>query len=107
MHKLLTKLLQKRNIETIEQLDPEEKQTYESWQGILSKETLTLEDLQIFCRSQIGVIESKWSDLKVEQTRKAELIPYHTVYKLILAAIDSPQAARKALEDQLNQLINQ
>ena len=105
MHSLLTKFFQKRGIESIDKLDKEEKQAFEQWQLILTKEELTVEDIKKFCRTQIEIIEGKWSDLNLEQTKKAELIPYHTVYSILLKAIQSPKAARESLEIQLNQLL--
>jgi hypothetical protein len=107
MHGLIEKLLNKRGIKNPDQLDPEEKQTFENWQLVLNKSELTTADIVTFCRSQVSVIESKWKDLDVPQAKKAELIPYHTVYKMMLAAIESPLSARNALEMQLNQLLTQ
>lgn len=105
MHGLLTKLLRKRGIESIEELDAEEVKTFQEWQAVLSKEELTIKDIKDFCQTQVDMIENKWTDLNLEQTKKAELIPYHTVYKTLLRAIDSPKAIREALEKNLIQLI--
>ena len=105
MKGILQKLLQKRGIETTDQLSDEEKSTFENWQAILSKDQLTIEDIAKFCKSQIEVIEGKWKDLNVENVKKAEWIPYHNVYKTILLAISSPKAARESLEQQLVNLI--
>ena len=102
---ILEKLLKQRGIKDIQDLDKEEKTQYVEWEAILSKETLTVEDIKKFCQAQISVIETKWSDLNLDHIKKAELIPYHTVYKLLLAAVDSPKAKREALETHLNQLI--
>ena len=104
MHNILSRLLAKREI-GFEQLDKDEKQTFEQWQAVLSKDELTIEDIKNFCQSQIDVIDGKWSDLNVSQEKKAELIPYRTVYNLLLKAIDSPKAVREALEKNLQQLI--
>lgn len=104
MHVLLEKLFRKRGIEDATQLNDEEKANFDQWQAILSKDELTLSDVKQFCASQVQIIESKWTDYNLEQGKKAELIPYFTVYKAILAAIDSPKAARAALEQQLTQL---
>jgi len=101
---ILDKILNKRGI-TQEQLDPEEKETFENWRKILSKEELTIKDVKEFCQSQVSVIEGKWSDLNTSQEKKAEFIPYHTIYKTLLLTIDSPKIAREQLENQLNQLI--
>ena len=104
MHTLLDKLLRKRGIQDVTELSEEEKVNFQQWQEILSKDELTLSDVKQFCATQTQIIESKWSDYNTEQTKKAELIPYYTVYKAILAAIDSPKAARAAVEQQLIQL---
>lgn len=102
---ILEKLLAKRGIKDVQELDPEEKKQYVQWEAVLSKETLTVPDIQKFCQSQVSMIETKWADINMDQSKKAELIPYHTVYKMLLAAIDSPKAVREALEVQLTQLI--
>jgi hypothetical protein len=107
MHGSVKKLLHKRGIKDLEQLDPEEKKTFESWQLVLNKSELSTADIVSFCRSQISVIEGKWKDLETPSAKKAELIPYHVVYKSLLAAIESPKAARETLEIYLNQLVNQ
>lgn len=105
MKDILTRLFKKRGIKSFEDLDNEEKSTYEQWEKILSKEEFTMEDLKMFCRGQIDTIETKWSDLNLDKDKKASFIPYHTVYKAILRAIDSPKVAREALEKNLIQLI--
>jgi len=71
----------------------------------ISKEELTLEDVKQFCATQTDIIEGKWKDYGLENVKKAELIPYHTVYKTLLEAIDSPKSAREQLEKHLNQLL--
>ena len=101
---ILEKLLNKRGI-TRDQLNTEEKIQYEGWEKILKKEELSTEDLKQFISYQITVIESRWKDLDIEQSKKAELIPYHTVYKLLLAAIDAPRIEREELIRNLEKLI--
>ena len=106
MNHLLTKLFKKRGITDPNDLSTEEKQIFDGWQKVLSKEELTLQDVKEFCSGQVGIIENKWRDYNLSNERKAELIAYHTVYKTLLTAIDSPQTAREALEQYLNQLTN-
>jgi hypothetical protein len=101
MKSLLQKLLKRKGIETLEELSTDERVVFDNYNKVLSKETLTIDDLRKFLEIQVSVIEGKWRDH--ENTRKAELIPYHTCYKVLLQAIDAPQAERKALEDYLNQ----
>jgi len=107
MHGLLTKLLFKRNIKDVTKLSQEESVQFENWNKILSKDELTIADIKEFCQYQISIIENKWADYNIDQNKKNELLPYFTVYKCILSAINSPKAARESLEMQLNQLINQ
>ena len=101
---ILNKLLQKRGVQ-YEQLDVEEKKQFDDWKLVLTKEELSTQDIKDFCQSQVDVIEGKWQDLSLEQTKKAELIPYHTVYNLLLKVIDSPKEARNGLEKNLRQLL--
>ena len=103
MHYILEKLLKKRGISDLEELDKEEKATFEGWQATLTKDELTTEDIKVFLQGQIHTIEAKWADINM--INKANLIPYHTCYKLLLAAIESPKSSREALEKNLNQLI--
>jgi len=105
MKDLLNRLLNKRGISDASKLNEDEKAIFDNWNKILSKEELTLEDFKTFCQMQIDIIEGKWRDLNTENTKKAEWIPYHTVYKTLLTAISSPQIAREALERQLNEML--
>ncbi|MFA7662685.1 MAG: hypothetical protein WCX88_02095 [Patescibacteria group bacterium] len=102
---ILDKLLQKRGIKKTDDLEPEEKETFENWRKILSKEDLTIEDIKDFCKTQISVIEMKWKDLNIDNSKKAELIPYHTVYKTLEQVLNAPRSEREQLEAQLNQLL--
>ncbi len=113
MHSLLTKLLQKRGIKDAQDLDaspnpdgtPSELALFENYNAILSKDELTTTDIRAFLEAQVGVIEARWQDLSTDSQKKAELIPYHTVYKTLLKAIDAPREQRQALEEQLINLI--
>lgn len=103
MHSLITKLFAKRGIKDANDLIPEEKKTFENWNAILSKEELTLDEIKEFCKSQLDIIEGKWRSYNTEH--KENLIPYHTVYKTLLLAIESPKSAREALEKQLTEYL--
>jgi hypothetical protein len=102
---ILSKFLQKKGIASIEELDTEEKAVFNRWQEILSKGEVTVDTIRAFCQQQIDIIESKWKDF--EYNNKDRLIPYHTVYKSILAAIEGPKIERENLERYLNQLLEQ
>ena len=103
---IIRKLLEKRGIGSVNELDDAEKQTFEQWQAVLVKEELSAGEIRDFCRNQMNSIEQKWADYNLEREKKNNLIPYHTCYRLIVAAIDSPKSARTALEQQLTQLLN-
>ena len=105
MKSILYKLLKKRGIESLDQLEPEEKRDFDNWNAVLSKEELTISDVKEFCQGQIGIIEMKWRDYTIDKEKKAEYIPYHTVYKILLQAIDSPRSTREQLEKHLLNLI--
>lgn len=105
MHNLLTKIFQKREIKSFNDLDTEEKLTFENWDKVLSKGELNIDDVKKFCQNQINIIENKWADYNLDENRKSKLLPYFTVYKMLLKAIDSPRSAREALEKNLLQLL--
>ena len=105
MHNILTKLLQKRGIESVNELDKDEKQDFESWQAVLNKDELTVEDIKKFCQGQVDVVSNKWADHNIDNDKKAQLIPYFVCYTTLLKAINSPKLARDSLEKNLNQLI--
>jgi hypothetical protein len=105
MHSLLDKLFAKRGIKDANDLKPEEKVIFDNWRLILDKEELTIADVKEFCKTQVELIENKWCDYNLEQSKKAELISYHTIYKTLLLAIDSPKSAREALEKQLTEFL--
>lgn len=107
MHKLIEKYLFKKGIEKPEDLSLEEKKVFDGWQSVLGKEELTMDDLKNFMNGQVTAIENRWKDLLVSKKSKSELIPYHTVYKILLSVMDAPKSMKEALEVQLNQLINQ
>jgi hypothetical protein len=112
MHNLLTKWLEKRGVKSPDELDntpmpdgsPTELEVFNEYKAGLAKQDLTLEDLKNYCLAQISVIESKWADYSIDDSKKSQLIPYHTVYKTLINVIDGPVAVRTAMEKQLEKL---
>lgn len=110
---ILDLFLKKKGLKSAAELDdtpnsdgsPTERQTFDNWKKVLAKEELTLEDLKRFLKIQIGNIEMKWKSYDTPNEKKAEFIPYHTVYKTLEQAISAPVAEREQLENYLNQLI--
>ncbi len=111
---ILDKFLQKMGVKSASELDntpntdgsPTERESFERMKAVLDKPELTLDDLKIFCQVQIGIIEQRWKDLTLENIKKAELIPYHTVYKTLEQVLNAPKAEREQLENHLNNLIH-
>lgn len=112
MHKLLTKWLGKRGISSPEELDntpmpdgsPTERETFEEMRLILNKKELKVDDIKEFCSTQLKVIENKWANYDVKNAKKAELIPYHNVYRTLIAVIEGPDRVREQLEEELTKL---
>lgn len=105
MKEILNKILAKRGLK-LEDLDKEEKQTFYQWDKVLSKDELTVDDIKEFCKAQCAIIENKWKTYDTDRDKKAEMIPYHVVYKTLLAVTESPKVEREGLERNLNQLLN-
>lgn len=101
--KTLTKLLEKRGIDRIEDLQPEERETFTKWKLVLSGETVTVESLKEFCQSQLRIIESKCDG--VTPLTNLQQASMH-VYINLLKAIEAPEAERESLEKYLTQLVN-
>ncbi len=104
---ILSRILEKRGIKSPNELDSEEKKTFESWEKVLSKkEEVTIEDVKKFCKRQCEIIEGKWKDYEMPQSKKAEMLPYFVVYRTLSSIIDSPDVEKEQLEKYLNQLLN-
>ena len=106
MHKLLRQLLDKRKIDSVEELSTDEKSDFERWDRTLSEGEITVDKIALFCQNQINTMEMMWSSLENTPEKNERLILMHTVYKKLLAIIESPQAEREALEKYLTQLFD-
>ena len=105
MHSLLEKLFKKNGIDSLQDLSDEERKEFDRSRLILSKEELTVKEIKEFCRIQLDIINGRWSDYNIDHSKKSELIPYYTVYNLLLKAIDGPKIAREAEEKRLTALL--
>ena len=99
---ILSKIFEKRGIKDVSELDTEEREDFERYQTILAKPDLSLADVEQFLETQIKIIEAKWKDYSTKD--KADLIPYHTIYRALADMIKSPQVEREQLEKYLIQL---
>lgn len=103
---LLSKLLEKRGIDKIEDLAPEEKVIYDRWNTVLRGETVTVASIKEFCTSQIKLIEEKFASGAGEEAENSYLKACLHVYLNILKALEAPEVEREAIERHLVQLIN-
>lgn len=99
---ILGKIFAKEGIKDASELKGEEREIYEQYKRILDKPEITIEDLKLWLKNQIRIIEAKWKDYNTED--KAALIPYHTIYRSLLDLIESQQTERETLEQYLAQL---
>lgn len=99
---ILPKIFAKYGVKEVSELEPEEREIYENYQKVLSKEDLTLQDVKLFLENQIRIIEMKWRDFN--GAGKPDLIPYHVIYCVLRDMIAAPQAERERLEQYLIQL---
>jgi len=112
MDKLLTKWLEQKGVKTPDDLDnspmpdgsPNERETFENYRQGLDMKEVTVINIKNFCKGYMSHIESKWADYDLDAYKKAELIPYHTVYKAIVNLIESPKSNRETMKNQLKQL---
>lgn len=104
---ILEKLLKRHGVKSLEELRPDEKQTFDKWSKILSEGEMTLDKVLSFCDSQISLIDQKLANLDNSAEKVGKLVIYRIVYKSIRDAITSPQAERESLEKYLNGLLNQ
>ena len=105
MHSLLQKLLHKRGIKDISELDNSEKQQFDHWDMVLSEGEITVEKVKLFCQSQLTVIEKQLANFDNTPQKNERLVIYFNVYKTIMNALTAPQAERESLEKYLRQLI--
>lgn len=105
MHQKLANVLEKKGISDLTELTSEEKADFDRWDKVLSEGEITIVRILEFCKQQIKLIELKWRDLSIEQSKKSELIAYHTVYSTLADLITVPKSEKENLEKYLNQLL--
>ncbi len=102
---ILDKFLFKKGIKSVKELEPEERETFEHWQGILSKGDVTVDSIKQFCENQVKAIELKWRDLDNSPGKNERLIILHTIYSTLLAVITAPAIEKENLERYLEEQV--
>ena len=103
---ILSELLKRRGIKSTEELSPDERVEYDNWKATLSKEDISLKDVEGFCGIQIANIEAQFKDLANSKEKIERLVLLHSVYSAIKSLINSPGAERENMEKYLTQLLN-
>ena len=107
MHSLLEKLLKKRNIKDVRELDVEEQNTFDKWNKILSTSRPEWEDLEVFIKEQLNKAIQEVANPDNSSQKDAKLKAAITIFQSLLGFIQSPRADKETLEKYLNQLITQ
>lgn len=103
---ILDKFLHKRGIKSVIELEPEERETFKHWEGVLSKGEVTVDSIKQFCENQLKAIELKWRDLDNVKEKNERLIILHTIYSTLLQVITAPAIEKENLEKYLEEQIN-
>jgi len=105
MQNLISKILQKRGIKKIEDLDKGEKETFDKWEKILTTEEITIETLVEFMDSQLKVATNNVANPDNSPKKDAKLKAMITIYNSLLGIIKSPKVEKETLEKYLEQLL--
>lgn len=103
---LLKQWLEKQGIEDYTQLSEQEKQTYNEWEAILTREA-SLDDLKAFLQKQVALLSKELRDAveKGEDRRALRLVARLDNYEAIVDMLDAPHKAREVLIAQITSLI--
>lgn len=102
---LLDKFLDKKGIKSIEDLTPEERATYDGFKTTLTGKTVTIKNLEDFCRSQIRIMEGRFAGPPTPHDVYLKACLH--VYLTLLKAIEAPKVERDNLERYLIALIQE
>lgn len=107
MKAILDKVLEKRGITDITKLTPEEKETFDKWDKILSEGSITVSKISEFCENQISKIESSWRKDVIDNSslKNEKFVIMHTVYTALLDCITGQKSEREELEKYLQSLL--
>jgi hypothetical protein len=107
IHHKIFELLNKRGIQKVEELTPEERAEVFNWQSQLDGTEITVEKIEKFCESQIRIIEDKYAS--GDQTDKQDMFLRASlhIYLNIQRMIKAPETERVNIEKYLTQLISE
>ena len=105
MHSLLEKLLKKRGIVSVNDMDLDEKDQFDNWQKTLSGGEMSVEKIKDFCETQLSIIKKQMKDIDNTPGKNERLTMCFNIYSTLVDLISSPQAERETLEKYLTQLL--
>ena len=105
MFPLLRKILEKRGLKDITELDASEKETFDKWQKILTEEEISVENIKEFCEIQKKSIEAQYTNPDNTDKKDIYLKAALSIYTGIINLIGSKKVAREHLVKYLEQLL--
>lgn len=102
---MLEKLLKKLNLNSYEELNQEEKETYKNWELSLSGRKLTDEDVSVFLSQELETAVSRLTDVDLKKEdeifRKVEV----RFIKKMQNFLNTPKVEKAFAEQSIKQLI--
>lgn len=95
MHPLIEKLLLKRGIKDINELDEAELAQFKVWQEALTSSEVSVESITKFCQRQKDLIEAQYTNPDNSDKKDKALKHSLAVYKALLAFISGSKVARE------------
>lgn len=105
MDHILTKLLNFRGINNVNELDQEEKAQFDQWRAILDKEDIGIKDILEFSKNAIKSIEKQFEDPELSQRKMESLVVQHTIYRKFVELIEAPKLEKESLIKYLTDLM--
>lgn len=103
---LIKAFFEKKGIEKISDLKPDERIEYDRWQAIIDGTEVTVEKIREFCKYQVKLIEEKFASGDNTDKQDAFFKASLHIYINILKLIEASEEDRKNLEKHLSSLIN-
>jgi len=106
MNPLLEKYLKKRGIESITELDADEREVFDNWDNVLTNVEITAESMRAFCQAQLDIIDSLWDNLDNSDQKNGKLTLLRIVYRKLIILIDSNKSKKAEVEAQITALLH-
>lgn len=106
MHKAIENLLKSRGINSVEELDAEEKKQFDAWQKVLSKDKVSVSNFIGFLNIQKSLIEAQFGDITNSHEKNSRLVLQHAIYTKLIKFFESDKRERELLQEYLTSLID-